>query len=217
VTGAAGKALADAVRALIEQIAARTAPDPDLEAAAAAVRAVTERLRAAGDPRVLSFDGGGDPWTYLRLSPISGGLNPLAPPVRVELTEDGAVEGRVSFGFAYQGPPGYVHGAFIAAVFDELMGAANTVSGNPGMTVRLEVRYRRPTPLRTALRVAVRHTGRQGRRIFAAGTMFAGDQVTAEAEGTFAEITVERAAELFGTVLRARDTRDGDGFEEGEP
>jgi acyl-coenzyme A thioesterase PaaI-like protein len=207
VRGAAGEDLADAVRELIEQVAAATAPDSDLEHAAAAVRAVAGHLRAASEPRVLSFEPGGDGvdrWGYLRLSPVSGGLNPLAPPVQVAL-EDGAVEGRASFGVAYQGPPGYVHGAFIAAVFDELLGAANAASGSPGMTVKLEVRYRRPTPLRTSLRIVARHAGREGRRIFASGTMFAGDEVTAEAEGVFAEISVERARELFAREIRGGD------------
>lgn len=199
--------LADAVRELIELVATTVAPDDALADAAGAVRAATARLRAAGAPRELSFrrDGrdGDDAWSYLRLSPVSGALNPLAAPVRMEV-RDGEVVAGVTFGVAYQGPPGYVHGAFIAAAFDEVLGAANSASGNPGMTVKLEVRYRRPTPLNTPLRLVARHAGRDGRRILAAGTLLAGDVVTAEADGVFAEITMDRARELFGGM--ARDT-----------
>jgi acyl-coenzyme A thioesterase PaaI-like protein len=70
-------------------------------------------------------------------------------------------------------------------------------SGNPGMTVQLNVRYRRATPLQTPLRVVARHTRREGRRIFCEASMLAGDEVTAEAEGVFAEFTLERAQKLF--------------------
>ena len=35
--------------------------------------------------------------------------------------------------------------------------------------------------------------------------MLAGDQVTAEAEGVFAEITMERAQRLFAELLRGED------------
>jgi len=198
--------LAEAIRELIEQVTTTAAPDAALADAVSAVQSATERLRAAGSPRTLSFrrDEAGDgpgAWTYLRLSPVSGVLNPLAPPVHLELGS-GEVEGTATFGVAHQGPPGYVHGALIAAAFDELLGAANAASGNPGMTVRLDVRYLRPTPLRTPVRFVGRHTGRQGRRISAAGSLLAGGVVTAEAEGVFAEITMDRAKELFAGMER---------------
>jgi acyl-coenzyme A thioesterase PaaI-like protein len=191
--------LADALRDLVEQVACADAPDEALAEATAAVRATTSRLAAAGterDATSLRF-AAGDPWRYRRFSPVSGPLNPLAPPVVYdEITEAGLAAG-VTFGVAYQGPPGYVHGAFIAGVFDDVLGAANMASGNPGMTVQLNVRYRRATPLRTPLRVTARHTRREGRRIYAEAAMYAGGEVTAEAEGIFAEITFERAQKLF--------------------
>ena len=68
------------------------------------------------------------------------------------------------------------------------------------MTVRLEVRYLRPTPLDVPLRAVSRHTGREGRRIYATGTLLAGGEVTAQATGVFAEITHTRARRLFGGV-----------------
>jgi acyl-coenzyme A thioesterase PaaI-like protein len=200
-----GEPLAGALRELVEQVAATSAPDAALEEAAGAVRAVTERLRAASSARQIRFGtgagsdaDGADVREYRRRNPVCGVLNPLAPPALYEAAADGSVVATVTFGVAYQGPPGYVHGAFIAGVFDDVLGAANLASGHPGMTVKLEVRYRRATPLHTPLRVVARYTGREGRRIFASATMHAGDEVTAEAEGVFAEITVDRAAALFG-------------------
>jgi acyl-coenzyme A thioesterase PaaI-like protein len=196
--------LADALRDLVEQVACADAPDEALAEATAAVRATTSRLTAAGterDATSLRF-AAGDPWRYRRFSPVSGPLNPLAPPVVYDEVTEAGLEAGVTFGVAYQGPPGYVHGAFIAGVFDDVLGAANMASGNPGMTVQLNVRYRRATPLRTPLRVTARHTRREGRRIYADAAMYAGGEVTAEAEGIFAEITFERAQKLF---------RNGDG------
>ncbi len=67
---------------------------------------------------------------------------------------------------------------------------------------------RRPTPLDTPLRVVARHTRRDGRRIFATGELLAGGEVTAEAKGVFAEITMARARALFGSlgILPGRET-----------
>ena len=192
-------ALAQAVRELIEQVATGDAGDEALAEAAGAIRATTARLRAAStdrDPTSLRW-AAGDPWRYRRFSPVSGPLNPLAPPVEYDEITEAGIEAGVTFGVADQGPPGYVHGAFIAGVFDDVLGAANMASGNPGMTVQLNVRYRRATPLRTPLRVTARHTRREGRRIYAEAAMYAGGVVTAEAEGIFAEITFERAQKLF--------------------
>jgi acyl-coenzyme A thioesterase PaaI-like protein len=198
-----GEQLAAAIRELIEVATTTALPVEAAADAAAAVHALTDRLRSAGSPRTMSFrprGNGRDPWTYRRLSPVSGVLNPLAAPVRYVEIGPGTIETTVTFGLAYQGPPGYVHGAFIAGAFDDVLGAANMASGNPGMTVELEVRYLRPTPLKTPLRVVARHVSRNGRRIHATGSMLASDEVTAEAAGVFAEITVDRAKELFGGI-----------------
>ncbi len=56
------------------------------------------------------------------------------------------VIGHANFGVAYEGPPGYVHGGIIAAAFDEVLGMAQSLTGNPGMTGTLSIRYRRPDP-----------------------------------------------------------------------
>ena len=40
----------------------------------------------------------------------------------------------------------------VAAAFDEVLGFVQSLSGRPGMTGTLTVRYRKPTPLHTELR-----------------------------------------------------------------
>ena len=79
-------------------------------------------------------------------SPFIGLANPLSPPVELEYSGDRVIA-RVTFGAAYEGPPGCVHGGYVAATFDEVLGAAQSLSGDQGMTAHLEIDYRRPTPL----------------------------------------------------------------------
>ena len=196
--------LADAVRGLIETMAECESPPSSLDAATDSVIAVNDVLRSGSSARprsrnVPSTDA--EPWPYFHLSPISGVANPLAPPMRVEV-RDQTVFATCVFNLAYQGPPGYVHGAFVAAVFDELLGIANAVTGNPAMTGRLEIRYLRPTPIGVRLELTGRHTGRSGRRVLASGTIAHNGVVTAEAEGVFVEISPARSAELFPHHVR---------------
>ena len=79
------------------------------------------------------------------------------------------------FGAAYEGPPTCVHGGFVAAAFDEVLGLAQSLGGNPGMTGTLTVRYRKPTPLHTDLRFEATLDGQEGRKLFTSGRVYAGD------------------------------------------
>jgi acyl-coenzyme A thioesterase PaaI-like protein len=125
-----------------------------------------------------------------------GEHNPIAPPVMVE--RDGEIiRGSANLGAAYEGPPGYVHGAVIAGIFDMMLGLANIASGNPGMTGTLTVRYRKPTPLHTDLAVEAVTDRVDGRKIHTKGTLHADGELTAEAEAVFVRIKLERAAEYF--------------------
>lgn len=116
--------------------------------------------------------------------PVIGLSNPISPPVRVEIV-DGVVHGRAVFGRPYEGPPGHVHGAVIAAAFDMLLGLANLASGNAGMTGTLTIRYRSPTPLNTEVRFRAGFDRAERRKTFILGSAHAGDVLLAEAEGVF--------------------------------
>jgi hypothetical protein len=50
------------------------------------------------------------------------------------------------------------------------------------------VRYRKPTPLLAPLDLAARHTGKEGRKVFAWGGIYHQGELTAEAEGIFIEV-----------------------------
>ena len=98
-----------------------------------------------------------------------------------------------------------MHGGWIALAFDEILGMANIASGHPGMTGRLTVKYRRPTPLHTELRLEGWTEQVDGRRLVTRGTLEADGVVTAEAEGLFVVIDPERAARVLRRArLRAQ-------------
>ena len=98
-----------------------------------------------------------------------------------------------------------MHGGVIAEVFDELLGAASIVAGNPGMTGTLTVRYRKPTPLRTDLRLEARCVERDGRKIIVRGAIYHGEVLTAEAEGIF---IIVRPAQFMAIADGTADTGD---------
>jgi len=111
-----------------------------------------------------------------------GRSNPLAPPILVD-TQGQTVVGQVRFGSAFEGPPGCVHGGFVAAAFDEVLGLTQSLSGQVGMTGRLTVHYRRPTPLHTDLRFEGRLDGVSGRKVLTSAKLYAGAELTADATG----------------------------------
>ena len=188
--------LADALRPLITMTVSGTPDDDALLAVAEVVeRLGTELAAGAGTDRRLRQPPDPDRPTveYFPSSPIAGFLNPIAPPVRLEYVEGadgGPAEVRATawFDYPYEGPPSCVHGGVIAATFDEILGAVIMVTGNPGMTGTLSVRYRKPTPLRTDIRLEARYLGRDDRKIRTWAGMYHDDVLTAEADGLFIEV-----------------------------
>ncbi len=132
-------------------------------------------------------------------SPFIGLANPMSPPMYLQHHGD-RIDATVCFGSAYEGPPGCVHGGYVAAAFDELLGGAQSLSGTQGMTARLEINYRSPTPLRTELRMEGVLDRIEGRKIYCTGRMWAGETLCAEAEGLFISFDVEK----FRALLEAR-------------
>ena len=94
-----------------------------------------------------------------------------AAPLHLKVRGD-KVHGTAVFGAAYEGPPGCVHGGFIAASFDEVLGMTQSMTGHPGMTGTLTIRYRRPTPLHAEIRFEAELDRVEGRKIFTVGRSF---------------------------------------------
>jgi hypothetical protein len=118
----------------------------------------------------------------LERSGISGRSNPLAPPLQMSMDDNGVTHGSAIYGMAYEGPVGHLHGGFVAAAFDELLGFAQTASGRAGYTGTLTIRMRRPTPLKETIRYEARVDRVEGRKIFCTATSWHGDSLLCEAE-----------------------------------
>lgn len=191
--------LAAAVRRTIDILSDTEADEAALTAAAEQVEAVNERLeRLPRGRRLWGFAESatsGSPKAMFDNSPIIGMANPVAPPLSLRV-EEGRVVGTAVYGQAYEGPPGHLHGGWVAASFDEVLGMAQTLSGRPGMTGTLTVRYRNPTPLYREVRFEGWIEGVEGRKIFTRGTLHAGDVLCAEAEAIFVSVDWERFRSL---------------------
>ncbi len=199
--GAGRRRFVEAVRALVDAaiVAAPDLADTDLDAAATHLEELAARLGVdvgAGRGERARTEAVAGHADYLPRSPLVGVASPLAPPFAWRAGTEG-LEATGTFGAPYEGPPGYVHGGWIALAFDEVLGMANIVAGRPGMTARLGVHYHRPTPLHTpvTIRAAVDHFS--GRRTVTTGELHADGQRCATAEGLFVTIGPERAARYF--------------------
>lgn len=203
--------LARAMREVIDRLVTTDAPEGELRAAADALERYAKRL-ATHPRRRLPYGyaesaNAGDVSAFFDYSPLMGLSNPLAPPIALHV--DGRqVRGTVTFGSAYEGPPGHVHGGFVAAAFDEILGYVQSTTGNPGMTGTLKVRYRKPTPLHVELRLEGTVTRVDGRKIFTEGRMYAADMLTADAEGIFISVDLEKMLELIAADKRRQGSSD---------
>jgi acyl-coenzyme A thioesterase PaaI-like protein len=208
---AATQRIGAATRQLIDRLVGTSASLEELDLLAGEMEALAERL-APRDGRNRLYEGfaeaaiAGRPSSFFDWSPLLGLANPLAPPIVARIEGD-AVIGSVNFGAAYEGPPGCVHGGFLAAAFDEVLGMAQTFSGRAGMTGTLEVRYRKPTPLHADLRFEGRLSDVNGRKITAIGACYHGEVRTAEAKGLFVAVHPR----MMGRLLTDRERRDAGG------
>ncbi len=186
-TLAEARRLADELRRIINRLALVRPPAEDSAVAADAAADFADRLEQMRERAGLweVSESGVEPRDFVEHSPLSGRSNPLAPPMITEFVEqpDGQyVTGWVTFGAAYEGPPGHVHGGLVAAMFDELLGFAQQTTGFTG---RLTVHYRRPTPLHQRLRITAWPEREDGRKRIIKGTCHLGETLLSEAEGLF--------------------------------
>ncbi len=193
---AQARRLGAALRLVIDRLVSTAAPAEALAAAADQVEVLATRLAAhdhGGLYRGVAEQhdpAAGYPTAFFEFAPLLGRANPLAPPLTVEVV-DGQLIGRATFGEAYEGPPGCVHGGFIAACFDDVLGMVQAASEDLGMTGTLTVRYLAPTPLHQELRFIGTLAGIDGRKVRTRGELWAGDLRTAEAEAVFITVGAE--------------------------
>lgn len=130
------------------------------------------------------------PW-YWQLPPAtrdgsSGWLrdNPTAPPVHLEWEGD-TLTGTVRLGLPFIGPPGRVHGGYVAAVLDHVLAHYLVGIGRSGFTLELTIRYPEGTPIESDLELAVGLAATDGRKTWAWAEIRHQGAATARAEGLF--------------------------------
>jgi acyl-coenzyme A thioesterase PaaI-like protein len=134
-------------------------------------------------------------------SPMSGSMNPVAPPVTYQYSNN-AIRGEVTFHEGYQGPPACVHGGFVAALLDDGLGRTRHLTGRNCVTGSLNITYKRPTPINAGLVIEARIEEIFERKFRVTGEISYEGQVTASGEAMF----VFRDTEKFNALVsEARD------------
>lgn len=98
----------------------------------------------------------------------------------------------------HQGYPGRLHGGIASTLLDETIGRAVSISdpGAFGVTVELNVRFRKPVPLDREVRAVARITRDGGRLFEGCGEIVLEDgTVAVEASGRYMRMPIERIAE----------------------
>ena len=202
--------LAAAIRRISAVAVGRPVSDQVLDEAAATLARVADTLEARAENRKRPRSqphAGSDPRQIFPTSPAIGTANPVAPPAYLWAVagQNGQreIRGRVTFDYPYEGPPTCVHGGVIAELFDELLGTANIIADQAGMTGTLTVRYRKPTPLLAPLDLVARHTGTERRKVFTWAGIYHAGELTAEADGIFISMPPGRMLDIV--TANARD------------
>src|SRR5574342_1350808 len=146
-------ALASLLRSVAGLVLSLEAPHPAVERLAAALRSAEAELGklAPPDPAPrIGPEAAANRRVYVDHSRDIGAFNPCFPTYQIRVVGDRA-SGTVDFPIVYEGPPGLVHGGFLALFFDSIVQHHNCDVGLAGKTTSLTVTYRRPTPLLTEL------------------------------------------------------------------
>ena len=192
------KDAAAALRAAVHDLASKSVSiEPDGAALGRAAELV--RLAAAeidGEPFGRWWEGPSESREELGLrhyrhrSIFQGELHPFSPTLRWQDAAGPAGEPGYRFvvelSSLYEGPPNAVHGGYVAALFDELLGGVQALAeGGGGYTGRLTVRYRSLTPVRQPLDFVGWISDDKGRRVHTHATCHASGVLCAEAEALF--------------------------------
>jgi acyl-coenzyme A thioesterase PaaI-like protein len=99
----------------------------------------------------------------------------------------------------HQGYPGRLHGGMSAAILDETIGRAMNINNEEtwGVTVEFNLRYKKPVPLDTQLRVVGRITNQRSRLFEGTGEILLPDgQVAVEGYGKYIKLPLEEIADF---------------------
>jgi acyl-coenzyme A thioesterase PaaI-like protein len=197
--------LGDALRHALDVASSTTAAADALRTAAVQIRAAVDPLAARPRPR-HELPAVDDMSRGVRVyNPVVGMGSGIAVPLVLRPEGDGVVA-HAEFGQRFEGPPTFLHGGIAALLMDQVLGQAAIVADRWGMTVDLDVRYRRPVPLHSPVRLTGRVAGIDGRRSTVVGTIAAvesPDAALVEATAVFVSPSPETAARYFAAVRTA--------------
>jgi len=147
-------AAAGALRRLAGQLLSLEHPHAAVDELLAQVEVWQKELAGAVAPDAtprIGDDGADSQRVYLSHAFDIGGFNPCFPEYKFDRIDSDTAEGRVTFPVVYEGPPGLVHGGFLAVFFDCVIQHQNCATELSGKTRSLTVKFRRPTPILTEL------------------------------------------------------------------
>jgi hypothetical protein len=148
-------AAAGAIRRLGDLLLSLEHAHPTVDAIVAQIGEWESELGAAIPPDHtprIGVDKAGATRIYLDHATDIGAFNPCFPEYRFDRLDAETASGRVAFPLVYEGPPGLVHGGFLAVFFDCVIQHQNCAVGLSGKTRSLQVTFRRPTPVLSELR-----------------------------------------------------------------
>jgi len=153
-------AAAAAIRRLTALLLSLEHPHPAVDTLLAQFAAAECELAAAVPPdSAPRLHGDGDTKrVYLAHAFDIGEFNPCFPEYRFERLDAETASGTVTFPLVFEGPPGLVHGGFLAVFFDCVAQHQNCAAALSGKTRSLSVTYQRPTPVLTELRFDIART-----------------------------------------------------------
>ncbi len=185
----AKRRVAQAIRELTDVLLTSAPATSELHSIAEQLEQQTEEFsrceRIYGMSQFIAHgEHGGHGEVNHELNGVAGWSNPVAPGLNMWFL-DGTAYGTVNCGYAYEGPPGHIHGGHVAAIFDQFLGMAQLAAKNPGMTGSLTVRYLKPTPLNVDLDLQAEVLSSEGRKTRMRGEIRHNGTVTATCEGLF--------------------------------
>ncbi|MCL1848250.1 MAG: PaaI family thioesterase [Clostridiales bacterium] len=145
--------------------------------------------------------------------------NPIGLKGRFYNLESGKIAALFYLGDEFQGYPQRLHGGITASILDESLGRAIVIPEPDcwAVTAELTIRYKKPVPLHTPLKVIAEVTDNNRRLFHSKGTLILPDgEIAATATGTYMKQSLSQIADTEGLDMdniRIWPARDEDFIE----
>jgi acyl-coenzyme A thioesterase PaaI-like protein len=187
-------AAAGALRRLAGQLLSLEHPHPAVDAVIDRIGEWESELAGAVAPDAtprIGEDGADSQRVYLAHAFDIGAFNPCFPEYEFDRIDAQTAAGRVTFPVVYEGPPGLVHGGFLAVFFDCVIQHQNCATELSGKTRSLNVTFRRPTPILTELVFDITRT-QEDRGVTSTARLLLDDEVLCIGEATTLALSPEQ-------------------------